>query len=99
MEYPTDIQSFDLSAWDKRSFDSDARLNNNKPLNKIIQRPRSFFESVCVCGGGGVLTSDSEWGSWKNFFSVALYNFQKSGEGMHSPPPPPPPASPPPRAL
>ena len=53
MEYPTNIQSFDLSAWDKRSFDSDARLNNNKPLNKIIQRPRSYFESVCVWGGGG----------------------------------------------
>ena len=30
-------------------------------------------------GGGGIeVTSDSKWGAENNFFSVTLYNFQKS---------------------
>ena len=42
------------------------------------QGPRSYFES----GGGGGVTSDSKWGGAENtFFSVTLYNFQKSGGG------------------
>ena len=37
MEYLTGNQYFDLSAWDDRSFDSDARQNENKTmLNKQI---------------------------------------------------------------
>ena len=43
--------------------------------------------------GGGRLTSDTEWGADDTFFSVTLYNFQKSGRSEALP------ASPPPQAL
>ena len=48
---------------------------------------------MCVCVGGGGLTSDSEWGGGcrKHLFSVTPYNFQKSaGGGVEASPPAPP---------
>ena len=49
-----------------------------------LQGPRSYFES-----GGREVTCDSKWEGWKHFFSVTLYNFQKSGgEGGGRAPPP-----------